>query len=293
MKPFLKWVGGKTQIIDAIRERIPKDIVNFHEPFLGGGSVLLAVLSDRDEGLIRVGTVYASDVNSTLIRTYKKVQTDVEDLIVQLQELYDEFAALKGVEINRKPETKSDATSQESYYYWIRSQFNLRANKKMRSAMFIFLNKTCFRGVYREGPNGFNVPFGHYKTPTIFDAEHLRAVSRLLEGVVFSCQPFTESLAIVHRGDFVYLDPPYAPINTTTFVGYTANGFDLEEHQSLFARCNELRQDGISLLMSNADVELVTNAFPESAYTIHQLSCRRAINSKNPDAKASEVLISC
>jgi DNA adenine methylase len=288
MKPFLKWVGGKTQLLAEIQPRIPNTIATYHEPFLGGGSVLLAVLADRAAGRRTIDSVKASDINPALILLYQTLQTNVDGLIDELQALVDAFVARKGTDVNRKPSSLDDATSPESYYYWVRAQYNKGAEPVKASAMFLFLNKTCFRGVYREGPNGFNVPFGHYKNPGILDAAHLRDVSALLAGVEFTCQSFSESLRTVAPGDFVYLDPPYVPLNATSFVGYTADGFSLKNHEALFAECKALASD---FLLSNADVALVTAAFPEPFVT-HRISCRRAIHSKTPNARANEVLIS-
>ena len=159
------------------------------------------------------------------------------------------------------------------------------------TAMLIFLNKTCFRGVYREGPNGFNVPFGHYKNPKIFDSEHLETVSELVQGVVFARAAFADSLSGIRPGSFAYLDPPYAPANTTSFVGYTEDGFDEKNHKHLFKMCDDLARDGVSLVMSNADVPLVRTNFPEDRYSTTVISCRRAINSKNPASRANEVIV--
>ena len=287
MKPFLKWVGGKTQILSEVISRVPQTIDTYHEPFLGGGSVLLALLSERNEGKRTMGEVRASDVNPALIQLYKNVQQNVETLIEQLNQLVDAFTALKGIDVNRLPKSLEDATSPESFYYWVRSEYNKRKGDDVRaSAMFLFLNKTCFRGVYREGPNGFNVPFGHYKNPSVFDADHLRAVSVLIGGVVFSCQPFTEALDVI-ESDFVYLDPPYVPLKATSFVGYTADGFGIENHRELFARCAVLP---CHFLLSNSNIPLVTDAFPPPFIT-SRVSCRRAIHSKNPNARVDEVLI--
>jgi DNA adenine methylase len=157
--------------------------------------------------------------------------------------------------------------------------------------MMLFMNKTCFRGVYREGPRGFNVPFGNYKKPSILDEDHIRRVSELIRDVVFRECSYGDALVGVTEGDFVYLDPPYAPETETSFVGYTADGFDIDNHRALFKLCNEMTGKGVKLAMSNAQVSLVTDAFSSSAYTTKIISCRRAINSKKPDATANEVLI--
>lgn len=292
VKPFLKWVGGKTQILEDVLAHFPTQIANYHEPFLGGGSVLLGLLSQIKSGKIKVsGTIYASDLNSNLIGLYKNIQSNPDALLAEVKKLADEFAKCKGTDVNRKAISLAEAmTSPESYYFWIRSRFNALSKEAKAapegSAMFAFLNKTCFRGLYREGPNGFNVPFGNYKNPTIVDEAHIRQVSELMKDVVFRAQPFTESMASVQQGDFVYLDPPYAPESETSFVSYTSDGFDLEKHKALFKLCSKSK-----FVMSNADVKLVRDAFPAPQYVTQKISCRRAINSKNPDATAMEVII--
>lgn len=297
VKPFLKWVGGKTQIIDDVMALFPKEMNNYHEPFIGGGSVLLALLTHRANGGIKIsGRVYASDLNSNLIGLYRNVQANPEGLIAEVKKLTEEFAKCKNTEVNRKPTTVEEAlTSPESYYFWIRSRFNSLSKDEraavVGSAMLLFMNKTCFRGVYREGPKGFNVPFGNYKNPTILDEDHIRAVSRLIGDVVFTCRPFSDSLEHIASGDFVYLDPPYAPETDTSFVGYTADGFSLDNHRALFAKCAEMGAKGVKMLMSNADVKLVKDAFVAPAFVTKIVSCRRAIHSKEPDARTNEVLI--
>ena len=294
-KPILKWVGGKTQLLDNVLGLFPTELENYHEPFLGGGSVLLAFLSEIQEGKRNLsGAVYASDINPILIALYKHVQNNVDGLIVELKQLETQFRALTGTVVNRKATSVEEAkSSQESYYYWIRSQFNSLSDKTtlQASATMVFLNKTCFKGLYREGPHGFNVPFGHYKNPTICDEGNLRAVSELIQPVVFACESYEQSLSSVQAGDFVYLDPPYAPETDTSFDTYVAGGFPKEAHEKLFTMCQGFKQKQVQFLLSNANVPLVLNAFPEPQYQVYLVAARRAIHSKDPSATTNEVLI--
>ena len=299
IKPFLKWVGGKTQILEMVLSRFPPEMENYHEPFLGGGSVLLGLLGKQRQGRIIVrGTIYASDVNPHLIGLYQNIQTDVDAVIGHLQEFIEECPAYEGKAekgVNRAPSGLEEATvCAETYYYWIRGRYNALSSEEkvtvLGSAMFLFLNKMCFRGVYREGPRGFNVPFGNYKNPAVFEEGHLRLVSEWIQPVVFQCRGFGDSLADV-GGDFVYLDPPYAPEKKTSFVGYTADGFGEEDHVALFACCHRIKEKGTRILMSNADVALVREAFPVDGWVTERVLCRRAIHSTSPGAQTNEVLI--
>lgn len=293
-KPFLKWVGGKTQILDNVLSKIPKKFNNYRELFLGGGSVLLAVLSLQKQGKIDIqGKIYAYDINETLIHVYKHVQNNKDALFGHIERYINEYDSLDGTDINRKPATIDEAkTSKESYYYWIRDKYNNIDDKSSveRSALFMIINKLCFRGMYREGPKGYNVPYGHYKTtPTIITREDLDIVSELIQDVVFECCGFETSIKKSVKGDFVYLDPPYAPENAKSFVGYVADGFDLNAHNNLFDGVKSLNQKKIHFAMSNAKVDLVMDNFKD--YKFEDIVARRAINSKDPSAVTTEVIV--
>lgn len=296
-KPILKWVGGKTQIIDKIMREFPVEINNYHEPFLGGGSVLLSLLSYVKSGIIKIrGTIYAYDLNEPLIYVYKNIQTQHKELYDTLQTIITDFNQCENGEINRKPKNISEAKiAKENYYYWIRSEYNKISliDKKsiLCSAMFIFLNKTCFRGVFRVGPNGFNVPYGNYKNPEIINKEHLEVIHDLIQNVVFKCCDFSKSLMNIKSKDFVYLDPPYAPEKDTSFVGYTKNGFSIENNNKLFELIHGLTNTNRKIMLSNADVSLIRENFTDEKYDISPILCKRSINSKNPEAKAKEVII--
>lgn len=293
-KPFLKWVGGKTQIIHDIIRKIPSEINNYHELFLGGGSVLLAVLSLQKHNKIRIkNKIYACDINDILINVYKNIQKNKDELFSYITAYIQEYDGIKGNVINRKPLTIEEAkTSKESYYYWIRKKFNNMNKKSVEcSALFMFLNKTCFRGLYREGPNGFNVPYGHYKkTPTIISKSDLDYISNLIKDVEFIHSDFSNSIKNVKEGDYVYLDPPYAPESETSFVRYRDTGFGLDEHKRLFGEIEKLYEKKIRFAMSNAKVDLVMNYFKD--YNCEDIVARRAINSKKPGSTTTEVIIS-
>ena len=280
----------------------PVEMDSYHELFLGGGSVLFALLTFVETGKIKVNkTINVYDYNESLIMMYKNIQTKPLEvykyLEVMIKDYYESIDAESNkTKVNRKPVDKKEGmTSGETYYYWIRINYNKLTQQEKNScngsAIFIFLNKTCFRGMFREGPNGYNVPYGNYSKPEIVNKKHLLRISKLIKNVNFTHMDFSESIKNVKTKDFVYLDPPYAPETKTSFVGYTKKGFDIELHDNLFKKCNELKDKKIKFLLSNANVELVQNAFPKEKFTIKIIVCKRSINSKKPGSKTEEVLI--
>jgi len=296
-KPILKWVGGKTQIMNELVKNFPTEMNNYREIFLGGGSVLLNLLSNVKKGIIKVeGDIYAYDLNESLIYVYKNIQINHDELYNEIKKILKDFNECGDGEINRVPKNKDEAKiAKENFFYWIRSAYNKLSSDDKKtikgSAMFIFLNKTCFRGVFRVGPKGFNVPYGHYKNPEIINKDHLDKIHALIQGVIFTCSDFKESLLKVESNDFVYLDPPYAPETDKSFVGYTENGFKIENHNKLFKMIHELTETNKKIMLSNSDVNLVRENFLNEKYKVVSILCKRSINSKNPESKAKEVII--
>ena len=318
-RPFIKWVGGKTQLLDNITRIIFKqlekkddegkiiiEMKNYHELFLGGGSILFVILYLKETNKIKInGSINAYDINPVLISLYKNIQNKKDDLLKNIekyQQKYEKIESLNVVEKSERKETNEEDAlkSREAYYYWMRKKYNsITDNTSIeKTALFLILNKTCFRGLYREGPNGFNVPFGNYKSKKInlLTRESIDYISQLIKDVNFKCMDFKKSLKKAKENDFVYLDPPYAPENETSFVDYVKDGFTLKDHKQLFNLTKSLQDKKIKFVMSNSNVELVKNSFKNEdinhiIFKIDVIEAKRAINSKKPNSKTTEVLI--
>jgi len=307
IKPLLKYVGGKTQILREVLERFPScsgggGIKNYYEPFVGGGSVLLGFLENNPDFK---GRVVAADLNDHLIYFYKQVQTNLDELLKEIKKLVEEYTAIKevhGGDAAKDPASFADALkSQEGFYYWQRYRYNNLGASDIKgpvgAALFLFLNRTCFRGLHRVGPRGFNVPFGNYKDPVIYEEDHFRTVSKLIQRVRFMCTDFREILKLADTGDFVYLDPPYLPLivseedKKNSFVGYNEGGFSPLDHEELFDGCEDLTARGVSWLMSNSDIDVLRGRFERDPYKVDMIVCRRTINPKFPNSKENELLI--
>lgn len=282
IKPFLKWAGGKSQLLAQYQAFLPEEleygqITNYCEPFLGGGAVYFW-LAQR----FSFQQVFLYDINEPLILIYQMVQQEVEALIEQLLQLVHPFLSL---------------TQQERvhYFYQIRQKYNQQpihttdfSNKSeaiMRTAELIFLNKTCYNGLFRFNRKGeFNSPCGAYKNPKIFDPNHLRVISSLLKNAVIQQKPFEESLTQMNENSFVYLDPPYRPLSTTAnFTAYSRHPFLEAEQLRLAQFCRELNQRQIKFMLSNSDPKNTdpNDHFFEQVYAdfqIHRVSATRMIN---------------
>lgn len=295
-RPLLKWVGGKGQLVEKLIKMIPKEMNNYHELFVGGGSFLIMVLWAKSKGLIDIkGSINVYDLNEALIGTYLNIKNNKEELFKETSIIENEYnKCIKEGIINRNPNDINDAkTSKESYYYWIRKLYNQENDKTSikSSVYFIFLNKTGFRGMYREGPNGYNIPYGNYKNPKVLEKDELDYISELIQEVNFINNDFCKSFELIKdENNFIYLDPPYAPENDKSFVGYTKDGFDIKQHELLFNLTKKISEKNM-IMLSNANVKLIRDNLSPDNYKYEVVSCRRAINSKNPGAKAEEVII--
>jgi len=289
VKPFLKWAGGKSQILDEIRSKYPAGLgattKKYAEPFVGGGAVLFDVLSKYD-----MEEVYISDVNRELIQTYITIRDNAIQLIPFLKDIEAQYL------------NANDAVRKE-IYYTKRDRFNVLKAANDESveiaALFIFLNRTCFNGLYRVNSHGaFNVPQGVYKNPTICDEHNLIVVSEKLQNVTIVCADYKKARSFIDDNTFAYFDPPYRPLTTTaSFTAYGEKGFSDIEQAELASFINEVSICGASIIASNSDPKNTdeTDDFFDRLYAQHEIVriyASRAINSVGSSrGKISELLI--
>lgn len=254
--PVLKWVGGKRQLLPVIEKVFPEKFTTYYEPFLGGGAVLFHIQPQQ---------AVVNDLNSDLINVYQVIKDDVEGLIDDL----------------RKHKNTRE------YFYGIRE---LDRNKKVfgqltklqKASRIIYLNKTCYNGLYRVNSQGeFNSPFGNYQNPNIVNIRTLRAVSRYFNtaNITFRNVDFVEAVKGARKGSFVYLDPPYDPISSSAnFTGYIKDGFDRREQKRLRQLCDNLNARGIKFLLSNSATDFIIDLYSE--YKSNIVQAKRAVNSR-------------
>lgn len=318
---ILKWVGGKGQLLERIENFLPKKISTYYEPFVGGGSVFIHILKLCEEGQalinpdpgkeksktkIHVNKFIINDINTELINLYQMIQKNHVQLIKKLEKIEKIFIDLPEAKKSSKkrekikiPKEKKDAKTRKVFYYFIRQEYNkLKKNpdikKIKRAVLFLFLNRTSWRGVYRENKKKqYNVSYGNYKNPKICDTKKIERLHSLFTeyDINFTNKPFEVQLPKIPNSSesFVYLDPPYYPKNEKSFVSYSAGGFDKDENIKLFALMKTLHQKGVKFLMSNSCTKWVLEQ--SKHYHITKIKCKRLINSKNPKDTAMEVLV--
>ena len=290
MKPFLKWAGGKGQLIKEIERYYPfksMKVTKYAEPFVGGGAVLFDILNKY-----QLKEVYISDTNAELINTYHIIKDNINELIVCLQNIQNDYLPLE--EENRK-----------KYYMNKRERFNsLKVNgdesvNLEKAALMIFLNKTCFNGLFRVNRKGlFNVPVGNYKKPLICDNDNLIAISKKLQNVTIVCGEYCKAEDFIDANTFVYIDPPYRPLTqTSSFTAYTENSFNDDDQIALAKFIDRLNEKGAKIVASNsdpknsdADDDFFDNLYAK--YNIKRVQAFRMINrNSNGRGKVNELLI--
>lgn len=276
-KPFVKWAGGKGQLLAKIQRKYPselgKNINRYCEPFVGGGAVFFDILSHFD-----LQEILINDVNVELINSYQQIQNHVENFLNQLQALQNSFLSL-------------EYQDRKAYYYEKRERFNylkVHGDKQVnleKAVLFIFLNKTCFNGLYRVNRQGlFNVPMGAYKNPNIYDEKNLIFINKLLKNVTIKCGDYKDCLPFINENTFVYIDPPYRPITeTSSFTTYSENRFDDIEQIALGKFVDTIHDTGAKVIISNSDPKNTDENdefFDElyKSYYIHRITAKRMIN---------------
>lgn len=267
--PFVKWAGGKRQLIPQIRERMPEKYNDYYEPFVGGGAVIFDLLP---------ANALINDINKALINTYRIICNESDAFLKEVNRLDNDMW-----EDGKK------------YYYSIREHYN---DKLMRSeydvelaALFVFINKHCFNGLYRVNGKGlFNVPYNNSRRVSV-DEDVIIATSEYLRGVTIIDGDFEQACKNAKKGDFVFIDSPYAPLNPTSFESYTKEGFDIESHKRLAKLYDELTARGCYCMLTNHNTELINELYGNKDYKIDVVSVKRMINSDASNRVGEEVII--
>ncbi len=267
--PFVKWAGGKRQLIPQIRERMPEKYNDYYEPFVGGGAVIFDLLP---------ANAMINDINKALVNTYRRICNEPDDFLKEVNRLDNDMW-----EDGKK------------YYYSIREHYN---DKLMRSeydvelaALFVFINKHCFNGLYRVNGKGlFNVPYNNSRRVSV-DEDVIMTTSEYLQGVTIIDGDFEQACKNARKGDFVFIDSPYAPLNPTSFESYTKEGFDIESHKRLAKLYDKLTARGCYCMLTNHNTELINELYGNKDYKIDVVSVKRMINSDASNRVGEEVII--
>lgn len=279
-RPFLKWVGGKGQLLPELRKYVPQEFNEYHEPFLGGGAMVFDLARS---GVFADGShrAYLSDTNELLIRTYRAVRDGLDTIV----------DARGGPSLAAQLSLLQENGNTESVFMYMKDAQVASPRLETRedsyvAAWMIYINKTCFNGLFRVNSKGaFNVGFGAYKNPKIFDEENLRACSLALQKAFadLRCQHWSEALRDVDKHDLVYADPPYLPAQKGGFVSYGASRFGLDDHASLAARLADIKKQGTHIIVSQSDDPRIRELYPESVFSLHRVEARRSVNSKGSE----------
>ena len=267
--PFVKWAGGKRQLLSKIQERIPENYNHYFEPFVGGGAVFFG--TQPSKALI-------NDINKALINTYQRICDSPKEFLSEVNKIDSEMWE-----------------DGKQYYYTIREHYN---DKLMKSeydvelaALFVFLNKHCFNGLYRVNGKGlFNVPYNNSRRVSV-NGDSIIEISKYLQGITIIDGDFEDACRDARKGDFVFLDSPYAPLNPTSFESYTKEGFDIESHKRLAKLYDELTTRGCYCMLTNHNTDLINELYGNKGYKIDVVSVRRMINSDASNRVGEEVII--
>jgi len=267
--PFVKWAGGKRQLLPQIKERMPEQYNNYFEPFVGGGAVLFGLLPAK---------ALINDINRALINVYERIKKAPEEFLQEVNKLDAEMW-----EDGKK------------YYYSLREHYNdklMKAEYDVElAALFVFLNKHCFNGLYRVNGKGlFNVPYNNSRASSV-DEKAIREISKYLQEIEILDGDFEDACKGAKKGDFVFLDSPYAPLNPTSFESYTKEGFDVESHKRLARLFDELTARGCYCMLTNHNTALINELYGNKGYRIDVVSVKRYINSDASNRVGEEVII--
>ena len=267
--PFLKWAGGKRQLLNQIKERMPKEYNDYYEPFIGGGAVLFELQPEK-------ATI--NDINTSLINVYRQVKYNTEEFIELVNKLDSEMWE-----------------DGKEYYLNIREKYNDKLLKEEYdlelAALFTFMNKHCFNGLYRVNKKGlFNVPYNKSRRTSI-EEDAVRETARYLKTVNILEGDFEEACKGAKKGDFIFFDSPYAPLNPTSFEAYTKEGFDVESHKRLAQLYDKLTERGCYCMLTNHNTEFINELYSNKGYRIDVVSVKRMINSDASNRKGEEVII--
>lgn len=267
--PFVKWAGGKRQLLSKIQERIPENYNHYFEPFVGGGAVFFG--TQPSKALI-------NDINKALINTYQRICDSPKEFLSEVNKIDSEMWE-----------------DGKQYYYTIREHYNDKLMKTEYdvelAALFVFLNKHCFNGLYRVNGKGlFNVPYNNSRRVSV-NGDSIIEISKYLQGITIIDGDFEDACRDARKGDFVFLDSPYAPLNPTSFESYTKEGFDIESHKRLAKLYDELTMRGCYCMLTNHNTDLINELYGNKGYKIDVVSVRRMINSDASNRVGEEVII--